>query len=106
MCLVGGRYRVTSYWRNQYAAAPGGALQGEADGRNRRVLDRGLQHVRVPDQVQHGHEQRQNLDRDSHVNRRRVLGGRADTVGGQTKEYHSVPGNQTLIYDPFFFVYP
>ena len=30
-----------------------------------------------------------------------------DTKGTQqTKEYHSDPGNTTLIYDPTFFVYP
>jgi hypothetical protein len=29
-----------------------------------------------------------------------------DTRTGQSKEYHSGPGNQTLIYDPFFFVFP
>ncbi len=29
-----------------------------------------------------------------------------DTVNQQYKEYHSNPGNQTLIYDPYFFVYP
>jgi hypothetical protein len=29
-----------------------------------------------------------------------------DTLNGQSKEYHSLPGNVTLIYDPFFFVYP
>jgi hypothetical protein len=29
-----------------------------------------------------------------------------DTVSGQSKEYHSAPGNKTLLYDPYFFVYP
>ena len=29
-----------------------------------------------------------------------------DTVGGQYKEYHSPPGNRTLIYDPITFIYP
>jgi hypothetical protein len=29
-----------------------------------------------------------------------------DTVNGQVKEYHSLPGKQLLIYDPLFFVYP
>ena len=29
-----------------------------------------------------------------------------DTKTGQSKEYHSLPGNQTLLYDPSFFVFP
>jgi hypothetical protein len=29
-----------------------------------------------------------------------------DLVKPQTNQYHSLPGNKTLIYDPFFFVYP
>ncbi len=29
-----------------------------------------------------------------------------DTKTGQFKEYHSSPGNVTLIYDPTTFVYP
>ena len=29
-----------------------------------------------------------------------------DVVNGQSKEYHSAPGNRDLIFDPSFFVYP
>jgi hypothetical protein len=29
-----------------------------------------------------------------------------DTRTGQSKEYHSPAGNQTLLYDPTFFVFP
>lgn len=29
-----------------------------------------------------------------------------DRVNSQSKTYHSIPGNRTLIYDPAFFVYP
>ena len=29
-----------------------------------------------------------------------------DTKSGQFKQYHSAAGNQTLIYDPSYFVYP
>jgi hypothetical protein len=29
-----------------------------------------------------------------------------DTVRGQYYEYHSPAGNRTLIFDPYFFVYP
>ena len=30
-----------------------------------------------------------------------------DTAGSQqSKSYYSAPGNRTLLYDPFFFIYP
>jgi len=29
-----------------------------------------------------------------------------DVTNGQSLEYHSPPGNRTLIYDPSTFVYP
>ncbi len=107
MCLVGGRYQVTSHWRNQYA---GGATANlykakltDATGafwiadantyeyliRFNTVTNNGRAWIAIPTFT----------DVEFWVDV-------TDTVGGQYKEYHSAPGNQTLIYDPYFFVYP
>ncbi|MDL2719222.1 MAG: hypothetical protein PT977_15880 [Acidobacteriota bacterium] len=107
MCLLGGRYRVTSYWRNQYA---GGALSllskaklTDATGafwiansstfeyliRFNTATNNGRAWVAIPTFT----------DVEFWV-------AVTDTFNGQAKEYHSSPGNQTLIYDPFYFVYP
>jgi hypothetical protein len=107
MCLIGGRYKVTSYWRNQYA---GGATSNlnkvrltDATGafwlsdsntyeymiRFNTVTDNGRAWIAIP----------MFTDVEFWV-------AVTDTANGQYKEYHSAPGNKTLIYDPFFFVYP
>jgi len=107
MCLVGGRYRVTSYWRNQFAGGATAILSKakltDATGafwianastyeyliRFNTATNNGRIWVAIPTFT----------DVEFWV-------AVADTVNGQTKEYHSPPGNQTLIYDPFYFVYP
>ncbi len=107
MCLVNGRYRVTSHWRNQYAGGATATLSKAkltdmtgafwiADANTYEYLIRfntatnnGRIWVAIPTFT----------DVEFWVDV-------TDTVGGQSKEYHSLPGNQTLIYDPFFFVYP
>jgi hypothetical protein len=107
MCLIGGRYRVTSYWRNQYAGGAMATLSKakltDATGafwianastyeyliRFNTATNNGRAWVAIPTFT----------DVEFWV-------GVTDTVNGQTKEYHSFPGNQTLIYDPFYFVYP
>jgi hypothetical protein len=107
MCLVGGRYQVTSHWKNQYA---GGAMANL----NKAKLTDATGAFWISDANTFEYLIRFNTSTDN---------GRAwiaiptftdvefwidvtDTVGGQSKEYHSAPGNQTLIYDPYFFVYP
>src|SRR5450756_903622 len=107
MCLIGGRYRVTSYWRNQYA---GGALSNL----NKTRLTDATGAFWIADANTHEYMIRFNTVTDN---------GRAwisipmftdvefwimvkDTVNGQSQTYHSPAGNRTLIYDPFFFVYP
>ncbi|MEO8586095.1 MAG: hypothetical protein ABI584_08030 [Acidobacteriota bacterium] len=107
MCLLGGRYKVTSHWKNQYA---GGA---EATLKKAQLTDvTGA--FWIADANTYEYLIRVNTATDN---------GRAwmaiptftsvefwiavtDTQTGQFKEYHSSPGNVTLIYDPTFFVYP
>ena len=106
-CLIGGRYRVTSHWRNQYAGGQTKNLAAlrltdataafwQADANTFEYLIRfntatnnGRVWIAIPTFT----------DVEFWV-------AVTDTVNGQSKEYHSVPGNQSLIYDPFYFVYP
>jgi hypothetical protein len=107
MCLIGGRYKVTSYWRNQYAGGAQAILNKstltDATGafwiansstfeyliRINTATNNGKAWIAIPTFT----------DVEFYV-------AVTDTFTGQTKEYHSLPGNQSLIYDPFFFVYP
>ena len=107
MCLVNGRYRVTSHWKNQYAGGATANLSKAkltdttgafwiADANTYEYLIRfntatnnGRIWIAIPTFT----------DVEFWVDV-------TDTIGGQSKEYHSVPGNQSLIYDPFYFVYP
>ena len=107
MCLIGGRYRVTSYWRNQYAGGTMATLSKakltDATGafwianastyeyliRFNTATDNGRAWVAIPTFT----------DVEFWV-------AVTDVTNGQSKEYHSNQGNRTLIYDPFFFVYP
>jgi PKD repeat protein len=107
MCLVNGRYKVTSHWKNQYA---GGAVANLSKAK----LTDTTGAFWIADANTYEYLIRFNTATDN---------GRAwiaiptftdvefwvavtDTVNGQYKEYHSVPGNRTLIYDPSYFVYP
>jgi PKD repeat protein len=107
MCLVNGRYMVTSHWKNQYAGGAAANLSKAkltdttgafwiADANTYEYLIRfntatnnGRTWIAIPTFT----------DVEFWVDV-------TDTVGGQSKEYHSAPGNETLIYDPYFFVYP
>ncbi len=107
MCLVNGRYRVTSHWRNQFAGGTTANLAKTkltdttgafwiADANTYEYLIRfntatnnGRIWIAIPTFT----------DVEFWVSV-------TDTIGGQSKEYHSNPGNQSLIYDPFYFVYP
>jgi hypothetical protein len=107
MCLVGGRYKVTSHWRNQYA---GGATANLAKAkltdttgafwiadantyeymiRFNTVTNNGRAWISIP----------MFTDVEFYV-------AVTDTVNGQYKEYHSPAYNRTLIYDPLTFVFP
>ncbi|MGZ5426583.1 MAG: hypothetical protein ACXWE1_05195, partial [Thermoanaerobaculia bacterium] len=108
MCLIGGRYRVTSHWLNQYATPPSAA---------------NLSKTKLTDNV--GAFWIADANTYEYLIRFQTgtNNGRAwiaiptftsvefwvavtDTVNGQSKEYRSTPGDVTLIYDPFFFIYP
>jgi hypothetical protein len=107
MCLVNGRYKVTSHWKNQYA---GGVV---ANLSKAKLTDKEGAFW-IADASTHEYLIRFNTA----TNNGRVWiaiptftdvefwVAVTDTVNGQYKEYHSNPGNQTLIYDPGFFVYP
>jgi PKD repeat protein len=107
MCLVGARYRVTSTWQNQYAGgavstlkkarltdATGAFFLSDSDTyeyliRINTATDNGHAWISIPTFT----------DVEFFIE---VL----DTQSGQYTEYHSPAGNRTLIYDPYFFVYP
>lgn len=108
MCLVNGRYKVTSHWKNQYAVPVTTANLSKAkltdttgafwiaDAstyeymiRFNTVTNNGKAWIAIP----------MFTDVEFWV-------AVTDTINGQYKEYHSAPGNRTLIYDPNYFVYP
>jgi PKD repeat protein len=107
MCLVNGRYRVSSHWKNQYAGGATANLYAapltDSTGafwmftqstyeyliRVNTATDNGRAWISIP----------MFTDVEFWID---VF----DTQDGQYKEYHSPPGNRTLIYDPYFFVYP
>jgi hypothetical protein len=106
-CLIGGRYKVTSHWQNQYAGGQVSTLSaaGLTDAtaafwlsdasiyeyliRINTATDNGRAWIAIPTFT----------DVEFWV-------AVTDTVRGQYYEYHSPAGNRTLIYDPYFFVYP
>jgi hypothetical protein len=107
MCLIGGRYRVTSQWQNQYAG-------GIVSDLHKATLADATGTFWLSDSTVFEYLIRINTATNN---------GRAwiaiptftdvefwitveDVVGGQSRTYHSPPGNRTLIYDPDFFVYP
>jgi hypothetical protein len=107
MCLASGRYRITSRWRNQYA---GGA---QANLYKSKLTDY-TGAFWISDASTYEYMIRMSTATDN---------GRAwiaiptftdvefwitvtDTIGGQSREYHSLPGNRTLIFDPTYFVFP
>ena len=107
MCLLGGRYRVTGRWKNQYAGGAQANLQKVkltdvtgafwiADASTYEFM------IRVNTATDNGRAWMSILtftDVEFWV-------AVTDVTNGQSKEYHSDPGNRTLIFDPSTFVYP
>jgi hypothetical protein len=107
LCLIGGRYRITSNWQNQYAGGAASMLNKTrltdatgafwlSDGdtyeyliRIKTATDNGRAWIAIPTFT----------DVEFWITVE-------DLTNGQLKTYHSLPGNRTLIYDPYFFVYP
>lgn len=106
-CLIGGRYKVTSHWQDQFAGNQVSTLSAT------RLTD-GVAAFWLSDPNTYEYLIRVNTATNN---------GRAwiaittftnvefwvevrDTATGQYFEYHSPAGNETLIYDPSFFVYP
>jgi hypothetical protein len=106
-CLIGGRYQVTSHWQNQYDNGKVSTLSvtrltdataafwlSDANTyefviRINTATNNGKAWIAIPTFT----------DVEFWVDV-------TDTVGTQSKEYHSPPGNRDLLYDPSFFVYP
>jgi sugar lactone lactonase YvrE len=106
-CLIDGRYKVTSHWQNQYAGGKVSQLSAarltdataafwlsDADTyeyliRINTATDNGRAWISIPTFT----------DVEFWI-------AVTDTTSGQYYEYHSEPGNRTLIYDPYYFVYP
>jgi hypothetical protein len=107
MCLVNGRYKVTSNWKNQYA---GGATATLSKAKLTDVT--GAFWFFNPSTYEY--MIRVNTATDNGRAWMTILTFTSvefwvdvtDTKTGQFKEYHSTPGNLTLIYDPSYFVYP
>jgi hypothetical protein len=108
-CLIGGRYQVTSHWKNQYSNPPG--LESTLNVTKRTDATAAFW---LSDASTYEYLIRINTATDN---------GKAwisipmftdvefwvlvkDVTTSQSFEYHSPAGNRTLIYDPFFFVYP
>jgi hypothetical protein len=107
MCLLGGRYRVTGRWKNQYA---GGA---QANLQKARLTDE-TGAFWIADANTYEFMIRVNTATDNGKAWMSILTftdvefwvAVTDVTNGQSKEYHSDPGNRTLIFDPDTFVYP
>jgi PKD repeat protein len=107
MCLVGGRYRVTSHWKNQYA---GGVVSTLSKAKLTDVTGA----LWIADASTYEYLIRFNTA----TNNGRVWIAIptftdvefwisvTDTRTGQSLEYHSPAGNRTLLYDPTTFAYP
>jgi hypothetical protein len=107
MCLVGGRYRVRSHWKNQYA---GGALSTLSKAKLTDatgafwIADSNTYEYMI--RLQPGQSNGRTWIAVPTFTDVEFWVDVTDTHTGQSKEYHSEAGNRTLIYDPFFFVYP
>ncbi len=107
MCLIGGRYRVTSHWKNQYAS-----------GATANLFKAKLTDATGAFWIADSNTYEYLIRFNTATNNGRIWiaiptftdvefwMAVTDTLNGQSKEYHSNPGNQTMIYDPYFFVYP
>jgi len=107
MCLVNGRYKVTSTWKNQYAGGATATLQ-------KAKLTDVTGAFWIANASTYEYMIRVNTATDNGRAWMTILTFTSveffvdvtDTKTGQFKEYHSAPGNVTLIYDPTSFVYP
>jgi hypothetical protein len=108
MCLVNGRYRVTSHWRNQYA---GGATANLFKAKLTDttgafwIADANTYEYMI--RLQPGQSNGRTWIAIPTFTDVEFWIDVTDTQGqGQSKSYPSAPGNRTLLYDPYFFVYP
>ena len=107
MCLVNGRYKVTSTWKNQYAGGATATLQ-------KAKLTDVTGAFWIANASTYEYMIRVNTATDNGRAWMTILTFTSveffvdvtDTKTGQFKEYHSAPVNVTLIYDPTTFVYP
>ena len=107
MCLIGGRYRVTSQWTNQYAGGVVSTLNRttitDATGAFWLTDPSTFEYlIRIQTATPNGHAwiaipTFTDVEFSIFVE---------DLTNGQSKTYHSLPGNRASIYDPVFFLYP
>ncbi len=107
MCLVGGRYKVTSTWKNQYAGGTISTLNRttltDATGAFWLTDSASFEYlIRITTGTPNGHAWIA-IPTFTDVEFWITV---QDTVNGQSFTYHSPAGNRTLIYDPSYFVYP
>jgi minor extracellular serine protease Vpr len=107
MCIVGGRYRIRSHWRNQYA---GGALSTLSNAKLTDatsafwIADSNTYEYLI--RIQAGQSNGRSWIAIPTFTDVEFWIDVTDTHTGQSKEYHSDAGNRTLLYDPYFFVFP
>jgi PKD repeat protein len=107
LCLANGRYKVTSRWKNQYGGGAEAMLSKAAltDKTGAFWLSDSATYeylIRISTATNNG---RAWIAIPTFTSVEFWVAV-TDTATGQYKEYHSAPGNLTLIYDPSFFVYP
>ncbi len=106
-CLIGGRYKVTSHWKNQYAG-------GQVRTLNTTKRTEATAAFWLTEANTYEFMLRISTATDNGKAWISILTftdvefwiSVTDTVSGQSFEYHSPAGNRTLIYDPGTFVYP
>jgi hypothetical protein len=107
-CLVGGRYKVTSHWKNQYSTTPVVANLAKT-----KLTDK-TGAFWIADADTYEYLIRFNTATNNGKIWLNVTTFTSvefwvevtDTVNGRTKEYHNAPGDTTMIWDPNTFIYP
>jgi hypothetical protein len=105
MCLIGGRYRVASHWRNQYAGgATANLFKAKLTDATGAFWFYDANTYEYLIRIQPGNNGRAWIAIPTFTSVDFWVDV-TDTVNGQTKEYPST-GDLRLIYDPGFFIYP
>jgi len=107
MCLVNGRYEVTSDWRNQYAGgAEANLLKAKLTDTTGAFWIQDASTYEYMIRLQPGQSNGRTWISIPMFTDVEFWITVTDLTNGQWKDYHSLPGNRTLIYDPYYFIFP